>query len=210
MSVESLKGIFQRYGKVLNASIPDKRTKRYNSRFGFICYDKLDSTEEATRKFNRTWYGENRLIVKPTRFDKPFPFSSMPLTPTSRSQPPNVSNNQPRHGIFNVTFADVVKRKPPIESSLAIQAEAVGNDWLYRSVVIRASLPNVNQCIKESFSLEDVNIIQVRPKGGKYYILTFHSRDDMKLKLAHEKEWFTSRFEYYKEWSDSDFSKYSF
>ncbi|KAI8013733.1 Polyadenylate-binding protein 3 [Camellia lanceoleosa] len=87
MSVDSLKGIFQRYSKVLNASILDKRTKRYNSRFGFIRYDKLDSAEEATRKFNGAWYGENRLIVKPAQFDKPFPFSRMPPTPT---QDPNL------------------------------------------------------------------------------------------------------------------------
>ncbi|KAI8018829.1 hypothetical protein LOK49_LG04G02057 [Camellia lanceoleosa] len=72
VSVKSLKGIFQRFGKVIHALIPDRRTKHFNSIFGFIRYERQELAKEEVRKITSAWYDEFKLFVKPTRFDKPF------------------------------------------------------------------------------------------------------------------------------------------
>ncbi|XP_028121767.1 poly(U)-binding-splicing factor PUF60-B-like [Camellia sinensis] len=77
LQVDSLKGHFQRFGRVIQASIPNRRTKCFNSRFGFIQHERPDSVVEAARKFNGAWYGEYNLIVKPVTFERPPHLSSL-------------------------------------------------------------------------------------------------------------------------------------
>ncbi|KAI7987702.1 Polyadenylate-binding protein 1 [Camellia lanceoleosa] len=174
LQVDSLKGIFQRFGRVIQASIPNRRTKLFNSRFGFIQYERSDSAVEAARKFNGAWYDEYNLIVKPARFERPPHPKHLQAEHKQRFQVydsrHHIPLNLPRVQNHNkLSYAEVVKsnlqvkdhdkRIQVIEPPIKIHAKEVGDEWLYRSVVVKASLPHANQSILASFSSEDAKKI---------------------------------------------------
>ncbi|KAI7979334.1 hypothetical protein LOK49_Contig386G00001 [Camellia lanceoleosa] len=207
MEIDSFKGVFQRFGKVTQASIPNRRTKKFNSRFGFICYDNQFSAEEAHQKFNGAWYGDHRLIVKPARFERPLyrahAQSIQKQTTSTRERNQPISRHPPQlTNQFKPSFAEALKRGHQAKvSNIRVHAEEGENEWLYRSVVVRASLPFADQSIRDSFSTEDASRIQVRAMGGKSYVLTFDSREEMLNRLQYDEAWFNSRFEDAQEWS---------
>ncbi|KAI7993107.1 hypothetical protein LOK49_LG12G02393 [Camellia lanceoleosa] len=173
MQVDSFKGVFQRFGKVIQASIPNRRTTKFNSRFGFICYDNQFSVEEASQKFNGAWYGDHKLIVKPARFERPLHRAH------AQSIQKQIANTQertqpvPRHTLqlknqFKSSYAEALKGgNQDKDFNIRVHAEEGDNEWLFRSVVVRASLPFADKSIGDSFSTEDANRIQVRAMGGR-------------------------------------------
>ncbi|KAI7986952.1 hypothetical protein LOK49_LG14G00970 [Camellia lanceoleosa] len=141
MEIDSFKGVFQRFGKVTQASIPNRRTKKFNSRFGFICYDNQFSAEEAHQKFNGAWYGDHRLIVKPARFERPLyrahAQSIQKQTTSTRERNQPISRHPPQlTNQFKPSFAEALKRGHQAKvSNIRVHAEEGENEWLYRSVV---------------------------------------------------------------------------
>ncbi|XP_028124045.1 uncharacterized protein LOC114321098 [Camellia sinensis] len=216
MQVYSLKGIFQRFGSVVHASIPNRRTKRFNSRFGFIRYERPASAEEAIRKLNRAWYGDYHLIVKPARFERPpypehFQADQKMRSNFHEARYSNTLNLPSVHNLNKPSYADIVKSNAlasdqankvhASEPSIKVHATEADIEWLHRSVVVKASLPTADQSILSSLSPEEAKNIQVRAMGGKSYVLTFDSQEAMRNRIHKNKDWFTSRFEDAQEWS---------
>ncbi|KAI8018423.1 hypothetical protein LOK49_LG04G03770 [Camellia lanceoleosa] len=197
----------QRFGKVIQVSIPNRRTKKFNSRFGFICYDNHFSAEEASRKFNGAWYGDHRLIVKPARYERPLyrahvqTIQKQIASTREWNQPlPRINKHLPNQ--IKPSYAEaLIGGHQAKDFNIKVHAQEGGNEWLFRSVVVRASLPFADQSIRDSFSPEDAGRIQVRAMGGKSYLLTFDSREEMLDRLQNDEAWFSSRFEDAKEWS---------
>ncbi|KAI7998808.1 hypothetical protein LOK49_LG10G01782 [Camellia lanceoleosa] len=144
-----------------------KRTKRFNSRFGFIRYERPASAEEAVRKFNRAWYGNYHLIVTPARFERPpypkhFQAEQNLRSNFPEARHPNTLNLPSVHNQNQLSYADIVKSNvlacdqaklvQVSEPSFKVHATEAGNEWLSRSVVVKANLPNAEQSILSSFS----------------------------------------------------------
>ncbi|KAH7834714.1 hypothetical protein Vadar_018880 [Vaccinium darrowii] len=65
-----LKKLFSNYGVVIDAFIPEKRSKVTGRKFGFIRYNCSISAEVAISKVNGLWCGDKKLFVKHASFNQ--------------------------------------------------------------------------------------------------------------------------------------------
>ncbi|KAL7171408.1 hypothetical protein ACSBR2_036125 [Camellia fascicularis] len=70
MDPKGLFNLFNKFGIVKDAFIPNKRRKATQSRFEFVRYDCMVAAQLAIPKANEIWCEDQSLIIKKAEFDK--------------------------------------------------------------------------------------------------------------------------------------------
>lgn len=86
--------LFSNFGRVIEAYIPNKRSKVIGNRFGFIRYANRRDAIHAIAKSNGLWVGKRNLVVKMARYDRRNTFNDDFQHKSSANQFPPLVNFQ--------------------------------------------------------------------------------------------------------------------
>ncbi|KAL7208371.1 hypothetical protein ACSBR1_030178 [Camellia fascicularis] len=184
--------IFRKFGVVKDVYIPLKRRRVRNTRFAFVRYDCQVAAEAAVQKANGIWVEDKQLVVKHADYDK------KDLEVKTRYPPQTKGFPYGGRGEYSVwksiagvrTYAEVIKNSHGMESGIvSVQAEEVGNGWLYESVVVRLKVEYANVKIKYELQKKGMENVLVRDGGGRNMLLTFKSKECREDSLGTMKEW---------------------
>ena len=70
LDIHGLKGIFQKAGRISDVYIPQKRTRRFKLRFGFVSFWRKEDAIMGMNMFNNTTITGNRVAVDMAKFQK--------------------------------------------------------------------------------------------------------------------------------------------
>ncbi|KAI8531851.1 hypothetical protein RHMOL_Rhmol11G0167900 [Rhododendron molle] len=206
---------FTNYGVVKDAFIPNKRSRRTGSKFGFVRYDCHASARVAISKSNGLWDSDKKIYVKQESFDQyknksdvKIPLFQRPEVLTSSH---GILRNQGIHfdrdklkrakellsGETNKGGRDGNETEKGLESRdqvcRRVSLKPAGNGWLYRSAVAKLHrLISINE-LKIHMARMGLDNIDIKALGGRSVILTCPSRDEME-KMVKEcclQRWFS-------------------
>ncbi|KAH7859202.1 hypothetical protein Vadar_033039 [Vaccinium darrowii] len=188
------RNFFNKFGVVIDAFIPSKRSKVTNRRFGFVRYNCATSADVAISKANGFWIEDCKLYVKFAAFKN---HSKMRIQNKAGQYAPFNSGVSSRKDVDRsvhriekgnpskqVSYADVVKGSKVSDSKVSLLAKddfiADNDEWLSRSIIAKLPSPRSVESIKDCFISEGVFDIHIRSLGGNFVVLTFPSLSDMK------------------------------
>ncbi|XP_028059322.1 uncharacterized protein LOC114263027 [Camellia sinensis] len=192
MNLKMLGEIFRKFGVVKDVYIPLKRRRVRNTRFAFVRYDCEVAAEVAVQKANGIWVDDKQLVVKHADYGKNDMEVKIRYPPQTKGFPHGGRGEgsvwKPAAGVR--TYAEVIKNSHGMGSGIvSVQAEEVGNGWLYETVVVRLKVEYANVKIKYELQQRGMENVVVRDGGGRDVLLTFNSKECMKDSLGTVKEW---------------------
>ncbi|KAH7837048.1 hypothetical protein Vadar_008956 [Vaccinium darrowii] len=173
MDAEWLGQIFSKYGRVLDSFIPKKRSKAYQSKFGFVRFNSLREAEEAIADLNVE-------VAKGNRFLK--------------------QDGAHLGKSTGKSYAEAVVGKSGFEPK-RIFVDAIGNDWLSRSVVARMKSLSAMDSIRDALHCKGIPQVEVKDMGGLWIILTFPTIELMQAVFGGELSWLNNWIGEVKKWS---------
>ncbi|KAH7833188.1 hypothetical protein Vadar_003897 [Vaccinium darrowii] len=214
MDAEWLGQIFSKFGHVIDVFLPKKRSKSFNSKFGFVRYCSKIEAEEAIFALNGISIRGKKILVKLAAYGVELGNNSN----DSNLPPYKVANqNQKRVDIDNGaavgtsflgnnnhlggrSYAQVVAGKPShIVKRISTKPY---NEWLNRSVVARLNSLGTMESILEALHCNGVPEVEVKDMGGLWVILTFPSPELMlSLFDGGELSWMSRWFAEVHKWS---------
>ncbi|KAG5562906.1 hypothetical protein RHGRI_005595 [Rhododendron griersonianum] len=183
--------LFKGYGEVVDVYIPNKRSSRFNTKFGFVRFKSRDEAERAVQNLNLILIRDCYIHVNLARFSLDSS-SRIPLQKAcdrvheATDFPVNNIKSKEFGGDCSPSFANIVAGKSlpgTTVTRFSIKVQDEGNQWLSRSVV--AKLPSLRsvESLSEAFIADGVWDIQIRSMGGNFVLLTFPSIEDMNAML---------------------------
>ncbi|KAG5532640.1 hypothetical protein RHGRI_027065 [Rhododendron griersonianum] len=183
--------LFRGYGEVVDVFIPNKRSSRFNTKFGFVRFKSRDEAERAVQNLNGILIRDYYIHVNLARFSQDSR-SRIPLQKAcdrvheATNFPVNIIKSKEFGGDCSPSFADIVASKSlpgTTGTRFSIKVQDEGNQWLSTSVV--AKLPSIwsVESLSEAFIADGVGDIQIHSMGGNFVLLTFPSIEDMNAML---------------------------
>lgn len=211
MDAEWLGQIFSKYGRVLDAFIPKKRSKYFQSKFGFIRFNVLREAEEAIADLNGIIIRDKKMLVKLASFtvekDQGGPFHNHSIisnknivNKVGKEYMVNKQNGANLGKVIGKSYADAVVVNRKFEPK-RIFVNAIGNEWLTRSVVARLKSLSSMDSIRDLLHCKGIPQIEVKDMGGLWVVLTFPSIELMQSVFDGDLNWLMNCFAEVKKWS---------
>lgn len=204
---------FNMFGKVRDAFLPTKRSKRTGQKFGFVRYDCSKSAEMAISKMSGIWVDNNRLFVKEACFGETNPRgfqnrSRIGVEEQSKKRgiPDQGKKERMVKGKEKIevcreyskdgpSFLQVLKgegSKGGMNGKIMVKTNQDGCGWLYRSAIAVMQRVVSMTTLVTSFKRASDSVAQFRSLGGRSVIITFQSQEvrDIMLKNNWMKLWF--------------------
>ncbi|KAH7852881.1 hypothetical protein Vadar_030477 [Vaccinium darrowii] len=195
---EWLGQIFSKYGRVLDAFIPRKKSKNFLTTFGFVRFNTLKEAEEAIADLNGFIIRNKKMLVKLATFNAGKDQGGVHLglfkdarKMEFRNRVTKVNNQD---GVISgmaaakKSFAEVVVGKLKVESR-RITINAIGNEWLSRSAVAKLKSLATMESIRDVLRCKDVPQIEVKDMGSLWVVLTFSSAEQLQSVFDVELRW---------------------
>ncbi|KAH7865128.1 hypothetical protein Vadar_002587 [Vaccinium darrowii] len=196
-----LRQIFKGYGDVVDVFIPNKRSSRFNTKFGFVRFRSKAEALDAVQDLHGILIRDFRVQVNLGRFSqtsnstnfrhKPHVFSACHGKPVAA----DFQNKTSKSRLLvddKSPFADIVAGKRPYVTAASIKVQDEGEQWLSMSAIAKLPSQRSIESLREAFIAEGVWNVQLRPMGGIFVLLTFESIDDMNSMLEGEQVGVTS------------------
>ncbi|KAH7845546.1 hypothetical protein Vadar_003376 [Vaccinium darrowii] len=215
MDAEWLGQIFSKYGHIWDVFIPKKKSKGFNSKFGFVRYGSMAEAKVAISELNGIFIREKKMFAKLASYSGSKGFVGNGMVRNSKVDQGGVKHldigkkvcrGDPYAGPIirsgnGLSYADVVVGKPKATPK-RINIQANPNEWLSRSVVAKLKSLGALESIKEAIHCEGVPEVDVRDMGGLWVVITLPSRDLMlSLFEGGELSWFNNWLDEIKQWS---------
>ncbi|KAH7862757.1 hypothetical protein Vadar_009108 [Vaccinium darrowii] len=179
MDTEWLGQIFSKYGRVVDVYIPFKRSKNFRTKFGFVRFNTVVEAEEAIADLDGISIRDKKMRVKMATF-------KVLKGPNSEKE-------------AGKSYADaVVGRSCALRR---ISVNAIGNEWLTRSVVAKLYSLSAMESIREALHCKGVPQFDVRDMGGLWVVLTLPSVEQMLSVFDGEFSWLNKWFAEIRKWS---------
>ncbi|KAH7847765.1 hypothetical protein Vadar_030021 [Vaccinium darrowii] len=193
MDVVWLRQLFRSFGDVVDAYIPNKRSSRFNTKFGFVRFRSKDEAVRAVHAMNGFLIRDFCIQVNLARFSQPNSsknFVQKPGVSFVSSKNPAISDSP-----INIikcndviddncpSFADVVAGKKSTVSRNSIKVQEEDIEWLMRSAIAKLPSQRSVESLREAFISDGVWNIKIRQLGGNSVLLTFESVEDMEAML---------------------------
>ncbi|KAL7230478.1 hypothetical protein ACSBR2_008873 [Camellia fascicularis] len=98
------------------------------------------------------------------------------------------------------SYVEVTKNTSIREGVVTIQAEEIGNGWLYDSVVVHLKPEYANIKLKTEIQERGMKDVLVRDGGGRNVLITFKSNEERRTNIGTIKEWVENWCEDVVEW----------
>ncbi|KAH7835357.1 hypothetical protein Vadar_025426 [Vaccinium darrowii] len=196
MDTEWLGQIFSKYGRVVDVFIPFKRSKNFRSKFGFVRFNTVVEAEKAIADLDGISIRDKKMLVKMATFkviqnqgDEHFRYPSTMKKPDTRKVDANAINLK---GVYSEkeagkSYADAVVGRSSAPRRISVNA--IGNEWLTRSVVAKLCSLSAMESIREALHCKGVPQFDVRDMGGLWVVLTFPSAEQMLSVFDGELSW---------------------
>ncbi|KAH7840166.1 hypothetical protein Vadar_013560 [Vaccinium darrowii] len=211
MDAEWLGQTFSKYGRVIDAFIPRKRSKNFMSKFGFIRFNSVAEAESAISDLNGVIIRDKKLLVKMATYSGVkeysgklnYPFSTERFQKGIQGVKDNKQIGVSSSKTTGKSFVEAVVGKVssnPKEISVNIS----GNEWLTRSVVAKLKSLSAMESIREAIHCHGVPQIEVKDMGGLRVVVTFPSSELMHSIFYGNLSWLNNCFNSSKfTWVDS-------
>ncbi|KAH7843169.1 hypothetical protein Vadar_013520 [Vaccinium darrowii] len=180
MDTEWLGQIFSKYGRVVDVFIPFKRSKNFKTKFGFVRFNTVVEAEEAIADLDGISIRDKKMRVKMATFKAIQNQGGEHLRHPSTVKKP----------VTGKVDANAIKLKGPNSEKEAgksyadavvgrscalrrISVNAIGNEWLTRSVVAKLYSLSAMESVREALHCKGVPQFDVRDMGGLWVVLTF-------------------------------------
>ncbi|CAL5385927.1 unnamed protein product [Camellia sinensis] len=191
---KGLHNLFTKFGMVKDVFIPNKRRRITNTRFGFVRFDCRVAANVAVQKGNGLWVDDKAIVVKHAVFGKETR-GEKGLTGLVRPQERN-QNGQRGEDIRWIDVSTdhrsyakaVIGKTRGGRDNITVEADEIGNGWLYESVVVRLKENYANTNLKKEIEAIGVEDVLVRESEGQDVVFTFKLVEEMTLKLKPIKE----------------------
>ncbi|GAB2273970.1 hypothetical protein Dimus_008740 [Dionaea muscipula] len=188
MGQNELKKLFSKFGVVMDAFIPRKRSKA-GKHFGFIRYNCSVAAEMAIQKANGLWVHNKQLKVKVADFERNQRNKTTTVNKRVSSMWVPKQANHRREATGHIKPSDVrealakeVKNRVTSQEVLPeVRGVCSGNGWLYRSAVAIFGDHRTTDVLLESFINQERSDVTVRRLGNKKILVTFPSEERMKI-----------------------------
>ncbi|KAH7835235.1 hypothetical protein Vadar_024218 [Vaccinium darrowii] len=208
MDTEWLGQIFSKYGRVVDVYIPFKRSKNFRTKFGFVRFNTVVEAEEAIADLDGISIRDKKMRVKMATFKVIQNQGGEHLRHPSTVKKP----------VTGKVDANAIKLKGPNSEKEAgksyadavvgrscalrrISVNAIGNEWLTRSVVAKLYSLSAMESIREALHCKGVPQFDVRDMGGLWVVLTFPSVEQMLSVFDGEFSWLNKWFAEISKWS---------
>lgn len=217
--------VFNRWGRVQEVFIPDKRN-RQGKKFGFVRFYGIRDPSAFGRKLDQIVIGCTKLFVNKPRFVKPVERKWKSIRPVeinggdgasvhhARRQPPiRQKDHQPQK-----SYAEALTKESRVEGeeqSQRIQKGTNGDkivqlwvdkkveEWLAKSWVGKTRKVETTTSIQEMLIVEGLNSIRARYMGSNLVLLYVENGADWKEITSGAEDWLNSLFESIVPWSPS-------
>ncbi|KAL7264041.1 hypothetical protein ACSBR1_002073 [Camellia fascicularis] len=195
MDPKGMYNLFKKFGVVNDVFIPQKRRRFTASRFGFVRFGCQVAASVAVKKANGLWVDDKVLVVKSADFGRGKQKKGY-TNPQGKSQ--GVQRPQLRDSgkgmnqfVGQRSYVQVVKgENTGGVGAVTVNAEEVGNGWLYESLILRLKAKYASVNMEMELEARGMKEVVVRKGGGRDLILTFNSKEEMKSKMKDVKEMF--------------------
>ncbi|KAH7846796.1 hypothetical protein Vadar_018287 [Vaccinium darrowii] len=173
MDVEWLGQIFSKYGRVVDVFIRYKRSKNFRTKFGFVRFNTVVEAEKAIADLNGISIRDKKMLVKMASFKvvqnqggEHFRNPSTVKKPDTGKVDANAINLK---GVYaekeaGKSYVDAVVGRS--HAPRRISVNAIGNEWLTRSVVAKLNSLSAMESIREALHCKGVPQFDVRDMGG--------------------------------------------
>ncbi|KAL7224649.1 hypothetical protein ACSBR1_026011 [Camellia fascicularis] len=195
MDPKGLYNLFKKFGVVNDVFIPQKRRRLTASRFGFVRFGCQVAASVAVQKANGLWVDDKVLVVKSADFGREKKEKGY-TNPQAKGQGvprPQwcVSGTGTNQLVGQKLYVQVVKGENICEmGAVTVKAEEVGNGWLYESLILRLKAKYANANMEMELEARGMKQVVVRKGGGRDLILSFKSKEEIKLRMKDVKEMF--------------------
>ncbi|KAH7847989.1 hypothetical protein Vadar_032453 [Vaccinium darrowii] len=173
MDVEWLGQIFSNYGRVIDASIPRKKSKNFMSKFGFVRFNSSVEAKSAISDLNAVNIRDKKILVKMAAYSAEKKYGGTKQNYPPSSVQADVGNQGAKDyklkGVLpskttGKSFAEAVAGKV-CTAPKRISVNALGNEWLNRSVVAKLKSLSAMDSIREALHCKGVPQIDVKGKS---------------------------------------------
>ncbi|KAH7835105.1 hypothetical protein Vadar_022911 [Vaccinium darrowii] len=199
MDMEWLGQIFSKFGFVIDAFMPAKKSKRFLSKFGFIRFGSKLEAVEAIRSLNGIVIRDKKMVVKLASFDMVFGSSDFGRSAYAHKHSQGnritkgkdvvVGSSKQFHNKLHSgkSFKEAVVGVNLEEGELGdkcgkpkhIVIKPNPTEWLQRSAVARLKSFSAMEAVREALHCEGVPTIEVKDMGGLWVVLTFPLCEEM-------------------------------
>lgn len=208
--------LFSRFGKIREIFIPNKKSKISGRSFGFVRYFQFEDANKAVNEVNDSWYWGLKLKVNFAKFQR-----------NKNEHSPNRNFNigaqflpKGKYGLkqhdnspIENRGREVWRRKGVEESSKqgekrnefamanrgTISVQSTGNGCLFRSAIAKINRLVSIEDLEYIFKWESSQIVQIKPIGGRYVIISFP--DETSRDLVIKEKWIPKWFKEIKPWN---------
>ncbi|KAH7861886.1 hypothetical protein Vadar_032187 [Vaccinium darrowii] len=195
------KKLFSNYGRVVEAIIPNKRSRKSGNKFGFMRFNSSKSASEAIVQTSGLRVGRRNLFVKNAKFGRRSPSGGemKGRDDFNRFAPLNNTHFAADKGNFSKDRCEGFPPIKDVEKRISINLQPIASEWLWRSAIAELKDVSTPEIISNAFSSMKFNEVKVRSMGGKFMIITFQNKDDRIRALSSNviKGWFLS----FKHWN---------
>ncbi|KAH7857726.1 hypothetical protein Vadar_015927 [Vaccinium darrowii] len=179
MDTEWLGQIFSKYGRVVDVFIPFKRSKNFRSKFGFVRFNTVVEAEKAIADLDGISIRDKKMLVKMATFKVIQNQGGMKKHDTGKV---DAKATNPK-GVYSEkeagkSYADAVVGRSCAPRRISVNA--IGNEWLTRSVVAKLCSLSAMESIREALHCKGVPQFDVRDMGGLWVVLTFPANSTQK------------------------------
>lgn len=128
---------FSNFGNVIDAYIPNKRSKVTGNRFGFIRFINNREATHAIEKSNGFWVGRRNLEVKIARYDRRNAVMNSDQRSSGIFRFASLVNHHKSHAAGFSTSSNHVEIDPSKEfdKRITINLQPSTSEWLWRSAI---------------------------------------------------------------------------
>ncbi|GAB2286323.1 hypothetical protein Dimus_020740 [Dionaea muscipula] len=198
----SLHKMFSKFGVIVDAFIPRKKSKE-GKRFGFVPYNCSVAMDVAIQKTNGLRIHDKALKVKKVTYAKNLDGC---MVGSRRRKDGRTGRDikkvwylgaQSQHWVRKNMPLKVVKRGSTLgKESLTVRVHSIGNRWLYHSVVATFGDYRAPDHLLEHFMQQSESDILIWRMGNNHALLTFSTKEKMKLFIDNHhnsgSHWFSS------------------
>lgn len=128
-----LRKFFGNFGSVVEAYLPNKRSRKSGNRFGFIRYDSSRDADFAISKANGIWVGKRYLIVERACYDRTSHPSahgegSSNFLQKPRYKQPQFDNHIPIHQLSNSNLESSGKSLKNADRNITLNVQPVASE----------------------------------------------------------------------------------
>ncbi|KAH7858718.1 hypothetical protein Vadar_027137 [Vaccinium darrowii] len=170
-----LRQIFRSYGDVVDVFIPNKRSSRFNTKFGFVRFSSRAEALDAVQDLHGILIRDFRIQVNLARFSQASNSSNFmhkPLAFTAGCGKQVALDYQTKFSKSRVfvddkspSFADIVAGKKNSVATASIKVQDEGDLWLSMSAIAKLPSQRSIESLREAFIAEGVWNVQLRPMG---------------------------------------------